>query len=387
MAADRSNPADSNPRRAAAAMVRPRAAGVMHRGEESNPIGAVRGDARRRGRGPVARAFAAVLAAACWTMPLILLWGERPFLLDVLSNFALHAAAASAAAALPLLALRRWMAAAIAGAGLAATLALTLPHYHGPAGSAATGGATEPRRIKVLSFNVKSAAPAEGDPVYRWIEAENPDVICLIEAWSHFVRGSAFLREHYPYRIEPKSGMQWAMLLLSRHPFDEVSLAPFSGEIQSCFMIRRSVIVHPPGGPEFLFGAAHYRSPRRESAWRRSLHDAGLEARALRAWLDARTAGPEGAIPAIIGGDFNAAPTGRVHRLFARESGLTGWTRLFAGGTWPSNLSPWFSVPIDRIWTTPGVRCVSLRVGPRFTVARRSGQEDQAEAADRKSVV
>ncbi len=296
-------------------------------------------------------------------MPMVLLWSSRPYMLDVASHLWIHAAVGGLLMGVPLsLVLRRRVAAMAAAFGVLLTIAVAAVHYRVP-GRVAAADSSFP--LKVLSYNTKieAAIPSPGDPVFAWLRSQDPDVMVLIECWTSFVAADPWLRETYPYRIEPKPGKQWAMLLLSKYPFEEMPLAPFSGEIQSSFTLRRSVLVTHPSGGRFMLAGAHYASPRSLAAWEQSLREAERDARGIRAWLDRTSAEP---VPLIVAGDFNSTPVGRVHQLFEKTTGLTGWTSRFGAGTWPAWLPASLSIPIDRVWASGGVGCRRVSVGPRF---------------------
>jgi endonuclease/exonuclease/phosphatase (EEP) superfamily protein YafD len=284
-------------------------------------------------------------------------------MLDVASHFWLHAAVGGLLVGLPIaLILRRRLAAIAAVLGTGLAIALGAVHYRAPNSTPPTGPSFP---LRILSYNTKieSAFPSPGDPVFAWIRSQDPDVIVLVECWTGFVAAEPWLRETYPHRIEPKPGKQWAMLLLSKYPFEEMPLAPFSGEIQSSFTLRRSVLVAHPSGGRFMLTGAHYASPRSGATWEQSLGEAERDARGIRAWLDRTSAEP---VPLIVAGDFNSTPVGRIHRLFERVSGLHGWTPRVGAGTWPARLPAWLGIPIDRVWASDGVSCRRMAVGPRF---------------------
>jgi len=119
------------------------------------------------------------------------------------------------------------------------------------------------------------------------------------------------------------------------------------------------VIVEHPSGGEFLFTAAHPRSPRTERMWEISLRWPRVEARLIGDWAEKRDA------PIIYAGDFNTTPTGRLHALIERVSGLRSPTRLFTQGTWPASVPTPLALPIDRVFVSPGVRVTRATVGPR----------------------
>lgn len=320
------------------------------------------------GRGRVRAIVGAIVAGLCWTPAILAWWSDRPFVLDVVAHGLPHAVVLGIIVALPgLLLLRARRAALVAGLGLVLAAVGVYRHYEFPRDQPNVAGVPPTQPIRLISYNSRSAAPRADDPSIRWLLDQDADIIFLIESWTHFVTASPELLARYPHRIEPRSGMQWSILILSKHPMREAPLAPFSGEIQHSFMIRRAVVIDYPSGARLLVSAAHPPSPRSPGTWRRSIESVSMDGAAVRAWIDRNN----GDIPAVIAGDFNSSPSGRVSRTFARRSGLLGWCAPLAGGTWPARLPPWLSIPIDRVWTTPDVVVTSLRPGPQFSSDHR----------------
>ncbi len=301
------------------------------------------------------------VALAPWLLVLGLVAPGRPYYLDLLSNFPVHLAVLALLAAGLLAIARRWR--AVAGAWALASCAMLTWHLqwvHAPA-APRPGAAT----IKVIQFNAHSEASANDETLKQFLRDQDADLVCIVETPWSYPATNPWLREKYPYRVEPDVGLEWPNLLLSKHP---LKLTPIEAEVKGhmfSFVARRSVTVELPGGQRVLWSAMHPPSPRRASTWRSSINEAERDAGILRRFaLKSQT-------PILVTGDFNSAPTGTLHQGFAHESGLTGWSLRFGGGTWPAKLSPWFSVPIDRVWTSGALRVTRLEIGPRMSSDHR----------------
>lgn len=291
-----------------------------------------------------------------WSLVGLLLWTNRPYALDLASHFLPHAGFACLLLGLVLLATRQRRIAVSILLAAASTLLLSRASVSAPLG----GGGGTGRVIRIVEFNAREEFSRHDNDAFTWIRDQKADVIVLIEPPWGVLDDYPWLKRDYPYFIEPTEGLMWSIMLLSRFPAEVHPLAEYSEETKFSFAARRSMLVAPEGGSQFLLSAIHPPSPRSRETWARSLESAGLAARLLRDW-HAQTR-----IPILIAGDFNSTPTGRLHRRFARDSGLTAWTPLATGGTWPSIMPPWLSLPIDKVWTSEPLRVVSFRVGPRF---------------------
>ena len=219
--------------------------------------------------------------------------------------------------------------------------------------------------IRVIQFNAHSERSANDVAFQAYLEEQDADLVCLIETPWSFARTNPWVLKTYPYRVEPDVGLDWPNLLLSKHPLELTPLEDDRPEHRFSFVARRSVTVTLPSGEKFLWTAMHPPSPRSESSWRKSLEIAARDAEILRRFRDRTNAG------VLVTGDFNSAPTARVHSLFAARSELAGWSSRWPGGTWPGIVPSWLSIPIDRIWTGGGLVVTSLEVGPKLASDHR----------------
>lgn len=305
-----------------------------------------------------------VLLVGAWLPLAVVLWTKRPYVLDLVSHFALHFVAAELLLGALLLVVGRWRS---GGVMLFAGLALGVAcgwHFNAPGG----GGPADPVggvRLKIVHYNAFGAISRNDEAFLEWLRAEDPDLVCIIDTpWNWHVT-SPWLAERYPYRVVPRAGWAWPNLLLSKHPAEASALVPYSEAVKFSFIARTSLVVEVPGAEPFVFTAFHPQSPRTPRSWQKSMLSAELGGDVLRQWGEAH----DGSL--IVCADTNSTPMGRLHRTFAQSSGLRGWSAMLGGGTWPAALPRWFSIPIDRIWTSEGVAVRSMEVGPRFVSDHR----------------
>lgn len=297
-----------------------------------------------------------VWLVAPWSLVGLLVWSDRPYVPDLLSHFLLHAAAGCLMVGALLTAFRRWrsgMNLFLVGVVIAAGWRLSAP---APSGGPAPAG----RVIRLVEYNGRGESSRHDNEAMKWARDQNADLVVLIEPAFGLLDDYPFLRQEYPYLVEPSAGLMWEVIVLSRFPAEVRAIAEYSEENKFSFAARRSLVVRPPGVEPFLLTAMHPPSPRTMATWRRSLEGVVLTGGILRAWRE------QTGMEVIVAGDFNSTPVGRLHRLFARESGLRGWSPMVGGGTWPASLPPWLSIPIDRVWTSDGITVRSMLVGPQF---------------------
>ncbi|MDX2116480.1 MAG: endonuclease/exonuclease/phosphatase family protein [Planctomycetota bacterium] len=327
----------------------------------SGRVGA--GDGAGARWGAAALVLGGLVGAAPWAAVASLAWERRPYPLDLLSHFTVHLGvmAVLLAVALALLeaagAIRlRWVALSYALAG-AALLAGSRLWVRTPGTGAELAGAD---RVRIVFYNAYGEHTRHDNAFNAWLRDRGADIVVLIDPpWGH-LSDQPWLRRELPFTLEPSAGKQWPIVIASRFPMREEALAEYSERVKMSFVARRSQVVRLASGREFLLTAMHPPSPRKERylllAERIVVRDGEL----IRAWRE-RTG-----LPAVVVGDFNSSPVGRVHRVFRSTSGLTGWSPLVLGGTWHAALPRWVAVAIDRAWTGGAARVVRMEVGPRF---------------------
>ena len=123
-------------------------------------------------------------------------------------------------------------------------------------------------------------------------------------------------------------------------------------------MMPRAAIVRRPGGA-FVLVSTHPPSPRSEMAW--SQGNLALE---LLVELVVSELLPT-RLPVLVGGDFNATPSGLRSRRFQSATGLRrAKPALHASGTWPGDRAWPFRVAIDDVWASDGVRTLGWTALP-----------------------
>lgn len=309
-----------------------------------------------RQRSMLVKALIAVWLIAPWSLVALMAWTDRPHGLDLLSHFLAHAAAVVVIVGLGCTLLRRFVSAANLGLVALAIMLGWSFWADAPAGAPVPGA----RVLTLVQFNMQGESSRHDNDAAAWLRDQQADVIVLIEPPFGLLNDYPFLRERYPFVVEPQPGLMWEVMLLSRFPAEVRPITEYSEETKFSFAARRSLLVNPPDGVPFLLSAMHPPSPRTRETWMKSLEGVRLNGRLLREFHE-RTS-----IPIIVAGDFNSTPFGRVHREFAQGSGFTAWATLFNGGTWPARLPRWLAIQIDRVWTTPGVSVHTMSVGPAF---------------------
>lgn len=334
----------------------------------SNPHAIEKPAPRRRRPRPLRLALGAVVWSArigWWTPVVAVVWGSRPYWLDLLSQFTPHSAVLVGAASLGLLLIGARRLAIESGVAFALLAVLCLgAHYGGPASE--PPGPDEPvHRLTVVTYNAKWIGQQPEDKFSEWLELQEADLVCLFDPPWGLLQREDWLIERYPHRVTPERGLWWSIVLLSRFPIEPARLAPNTEETRHSFIGLRSVVAELEDGTRLVFTGTRPRSPRTREDWRRSILSVKRDAEIVREHLDDHD------IPMIIAADMNSTPTGRLHRIFAGGSGLRTWGGPFGRGTWPAGASTAISLPIDRVWTTPDVRFRSISIGPRFNSDHR----------------
>lgn len=281
----------------------------------------------------------------------------RPHKIDLVAHFAPHAAAPLLVLALTGIALRVRAAILIPAALLALDAAIVLLAYKPLALPPTVPEGAQ--RVRVVHFNALNVASMNDDEFLDWLFAQDADLVSLVDAPPGILQRSEALSERYPHRVTPRRGVEWPIVLLSKHPVREVSIGPTDKDTRTSFVARRSVVVSFPNGAEALFTALHPYSPRNERSWARSIETARRDGQLLR------LAREQSGIPVIAPGDFNSTPTGRVYRTFARASGLRA-APVLPVGTWPAARPRLLGVAIDHVFISPGIVRLDRRVGPAF---------------------
>jgi endonuclease/exonuclease/phosphatase (EEP) superfamily protein YafD len=269
-------------------------------------------------------------------------FGELHFMLDNLSNFRVHFAAAFLACAIALGRLGDRRLALVSVAGLALALVPVVPWYYAGKSEEPAPGATT---VKLLVSNVyfRNRQYAK---LLRLIDREQPDVVGLVEVNSRWLRKVARLRAAYPYHFEIPDEAIIGLALYSKLPLTNARVLR---DDESGTPTIAATMATPDGEIEFIL--AHPASPldtdhvRRRNAQLRAL---GRHVRGLHR-------------PVVVAGDLNSTMWNQNYRKFAEQGNLhNARAGRGIGPTWPA---VWpLGVPIDHILGTAAVRFRSFHV-------------------------
>lgn len=263
--------------------------------------------------------------------------------LDNLSNFPAHFAAAFAVCG-ALFAWRRRLLPALACAALAAlALARVVPWYFGaepvPADAARAW-------VRLLVANVYHENPHQGR-LLALVRKEDPDVVGLVEVSERWVRGLEPLREAYPYRYELPDEHYAGLALYSRLPIDDARTITLPAAYSSPAIA--ATLKTPGGDVEIVL--AHPASPiGAEYVARRNAEVAALARHAS----GARN-------PLVLAGDLNLTMWNDGYRPLVDVAQLRNARQGHGiAPSWPA-LGP-LGVPIDHILGSAGVHLRNFRV-------------------------
>ncbi|HKX99682.1 MAG TPA: endonuclease/exonuclease/phosphatase family protein [Steroidobacteraceae bacterium] len=269
-----------------------------------------------------------------------------PFaVLDNLSNFPAHFAAAFLGCA-ALFAWRRRALPALACAALAAlALARVVPWYFG-----AEPVPADPARpwVRLLVSNVYSGN-RHPRRLLALVRQEDPDVVGLIEVDSWWLRRLRPLQERYPYHYEVPDEHYAGLAIYSRVPIKEVLSLSLPGERAPHAVA--ATLMAPGGSVELVL--AHPMSPiGAEYIAKRNAQVADIARAAAAAHA-----------PLVLAGDLNLTMWNDAYRPLEDVAGLRN-ARQGHGiqPTWPA-LGP-LGVPIDHVLASPGVHVRNFRVLP-----------------------
>lgn len=264
--------------------------------------------------------------------------------LDVLTHFApLYLAAATVVLICAIFtsqARRKLALALLGGVGAVASLALILPEMMRPLELHAPANA--PGQIKVIQFNV-SRRDARLEDRTRWLAEQDPDFLILEESTPAM---RAAVLSHLPRHMS--CGRTCETVIFTRTPPAKAD-QPRRGRYGLGPAIA---IVHmtPEDGGYILIGT-HY-------TWPTAVRTHGENTARMLQLID-----PLPKARMILTGDFNSTPWSFARAREDARNGLERRTHALA--SWPTT----FGVPvlpIDHIYTGPGLRTVSVKRGPNL---------------------
>jgi vancomycin resistance protein VanJ len=255
--------------------------------------------------------------------------------LDALRQIAPHLAAAALVIAAVALVRNAPRAACLLGLCAAALAWTASPHALAPQPTAASARFT-------LFFHNAHSGKSDPQAILDLIAAEDPDVAALVEIYPHERRRIDALRARYPHMVQLDDHRPIA--IFSKRPM--TLLRPPNPDWPTATYVSLASEIGP-----IALGVVHLSRPWPFSAARfQNAETARLleTARALQ-----QTA------PAILVGDFNATPWGRVARRLGR-AGLSPVGGL--EGTWPTIFPALIRTPIDNAFVSAGLRPARKRV-------------------------
>lgn len=285
------------------------------------------------------------------------LWDAKPYAVDLLAHFLPHVLILCALAwAVPLLR-GPWARRAEGGAWVLALSALVLISYR--PGHEPPEPGVRYERVVVAVYNTHTVF---SEPkLAAWLDAEGVDLLGLVDPPYSIRRSDLAPESLKAHTLERAGGLWTGLAVASRWPFTPTPLVekPHHTNVRS-FLSHGAALVTTPAGARFFFAPMHPNSPRTEHSWAAARKEAWREAKRIAEARDAL------GLPWIIAGDFNATPTSRLWRDFARDTGLRSPAVPFTQGSWPAWAPRPLALPIDRVWASPGIRFGRVTVGPRL---------------------
>jgi endonuclease/exonuclease/phosphatase (EEP) superfamily protein YafD len=234
--------------------------------------------------------------------------------------------------------------AAVLAAGYAAFAFLIFrPLWDRPA-LATSGGDS----IRIVSFNVNKDNPEQRE-VARWIEAQSPDFIILLEARDRPGSASRLLRAHYPHQYDCRGDGNCSTLILSRTPARAVTHHA-RGDTENRKSISALTAHFSRDGRDLSITAAHMPRPwplGRQALRLRELADVASEPRSNQ----------------VVAGDFNNVPWSFAMNRLAADMDVRLMSR--AVPTWPTG-GPGAMLPIDNIYGRGCIDITGLSRGPEI---------------------
>ena len=269
-----------------------------------------------------------------------------PFaLLDNLSNFPAHFAAAFLAVAALLAWQGRHMAAVACLALAALAIAPVVPWYVG-----ADAVADDPTRpwVRLLVSNVHHSN-RDHAKLLDLIERENPDVVALLEVNARWLRELAPLRMRYPHHYEVPGELYVGLAVYSRLPLKNARELRLPGDGSAPAIA--ATLETDGGGVEIVL--AHPMAP----VGPQYVRQRNSQIAALATYAAAAQA------PLVLAGDLNLTMWNDAYRPLVDVAGLHNARKGHGiGPTWPA-LGP-IGVPIDHILAARDVRLRNFRVLP-----------------------
>lgn len=308
-------------------------------------------------RNPITRFLTAIFAfilIGANAATLIALLAGSGWPAELFSHFPVQYALVQLVGILFFLAFRpRWLA-LVSLPLLALNLWPLLPYYwQGGSAHAAMGPVAS---LRVMTLNINAENP-RADLVLQAIEAENPDLLLLLEITPGWLEAApAAFRERYPYRASEITDSPFGIALLSRRPLVNHDILHFGiyGRPAIAALLCSETAQAGEAAPCLQVMALHPDPPITPSLARSRDGQFAEVAEYLRGMGEKRH---------IVLGDMNATPWSPVLRDFMAATGLRDSALGFGmHPTWFSRALP-FGIPIDQILHSDGIAVLDRRVG------------------------
>jgi endonuclease/exonuclease/phosphatase (EEP) superfamily protein YafD len=185
------------------------------------------------------------------------------------------------------------------------------------------------------------------------IEAEQPDVVALMEVDAAWIGALGDLHDRYPHSFAwPEEGA-YGIALFSRYPVRELDGSPYrEGGVQTAARVGIDV-----NEKEVILTLAHMKAPT-------SPGHAALRNRQIAAI--AEMIGRDSGREHILIGDLNTTPWSPQYRPLEETAGLRNAARGRGySPTWPAGFGL-MGIPIDHVLTSGGIEVLQFRRGASF---------------------
>lgn len=267
---------------------------------------------------------------------------------ELASHFRVQYAVFLVIACALLLILRSFKFAVLAGLVALMDLAVIAPHVL-PNRPAAASVANAAPTIRLLSQNVNTANHNFA-AVLAFIQAEQPDLVLLLEVDGRWMEHMQPLNAMYPFTSSSPRTDNFGIALWSRFELMNTRIEPMT-EARVPTIIAD---IAAPGG-SFRFIGTHPLPP---------VSGAYVRLRNDQLSLIAALVSSHQELPTMVAGDLNTTPWSPLIADLLRDGGLHDTSRGFGlQRTWPISMWP-MRIPIDHVLVTDGAMIVDRRVGP-----------------------
>jgi len=237
--------------------------------------------------------------------------------------------------------------AAFAATFAVGNLALIVPLYLAASTGESPGERSRYAPMRVVVMNVWSQNRRH-EEVRRFVAAERPDVLIVLEVTPEWATALEPLREEFPYAEVVPRRSNFGIGLYSRHAFASSEVVLFSEDNPA---VVASVMLDEQ---EVTVIAAHPVPPK--TGWHTRARNTQLAELGELAAAQRQ--------PVIVAGDFNMTSWSPRFEPLLKAGGLRDSRRGFGvQASWPAGTGL-FKIAIDHCLVSPGVRVRDRRIGP-----------------------